>query len=874
MAPKANSRKELWDLIVQTPIIDHHAHPLLKPQALEKHPFLAVATEAHGKALKDSKHTLAHFRAVQQLSSKLNCGASWEAVEEAVAGRRANDYDQWTTECLAGIQCVLVDDGLDNAAAAEPYTHFNQHTTTPAKRIVRIEQIAAKFIENACSKHEDAHQALVTFLATFKASIISCIRNDEVVGFKSVICYRTGLNIRTEVPPDEARVTFESIFKAIKESKTRSFSRLQHRALNETIVLITARCIRDEPCAFKKPIQFHTGLGDNDITLTLSSPAHLQNFAREFKTVPIVLLHSGYPYVRDGGYLATMYANVYIDIGEVFPFLSRDGQQDVVRETFHLSPSSKVLWSTDGHWFPETYWLAVEQMRDAVYVVLSEYVHKGDLSWEQAGQFVQDMLFNNSNRIYSLGLQLKPALNATLALRHARKETHFDLISNYLAQHNDTKFLRMSYNDLTGTQRARVVTRRHLLETVEESGRASFNIAACALGVMQNNTLASSFTPVGQMIIQPDLHAIFPSGKSNQAIVMAKFVHEDGSPLAECPRTALEAAVSRGQHMGLNFLIGCEIEFILLRRDDQGTLHPIREAHHWGRESSLNHDAAESAIEEALDILEKASVLVETIHAEAARGQYEVVLGKAPPMEAVDKLLFTRSVLERCSAKHGYKLTLHPRPFANEGGTAAHMHVSVSRSGRQASNSDDFTSSQAMSETATYEPFYAGILKHLRAICAFTLSNASSYERVQDGIWTGGTWVAWGTHNKDVPLRKVKGSHWEIKCIDGVANPYLATAALLQAGMAGVQANETLTMRDCVEQVADVSAARRRELGIVDRMPMTLKEALSALKDDEGLANLMGEELVTRYCAVKLAEVNMMMEMSDEDRTQWLLEHF
>ncbi|TQS34126.1 hypothetical protein Golomagni_05504 [Golovinomyces magnicellulatus] len=848
--PKATSRQELWDVIQQTPIIDHHAHPLLKPQALEKHPLLAIATEAHGNALDASKQTLAHFRAVKQLSAKLHCPPTWESVEEAIDDRRASDYDQWTKECLAGIQCVLVDDGLDNEADAESYTHFNQHTSTPAKRIVRIEQIAAKLITHACTEYEDHHEALEAFLTTFKAVIITCIRDEEVVGFKSVICYRTGLNIRTHVPPEEVRAAFGTIYKQFHESKSATFTRLQHRALNETIVLITAACIRDEQCAFKKPFQFHTGLGDNDIILTLSSPAHMQNFVRYFKTVPVVLLHSGYPYVRDAGYLATMYANVCIDIGEVFPFLSRDGQLDVIRETLHLSPFSKVLWSTDGHWFPETYWLAVEQMRDAAFVVLCEYVQKGDLSWTQAGQFVQDLLFNNSNAIYDLGLRLKP-LEKSHALRPAAQETDHALISRYLAEHPETQHLKICFSNLTGTLQTRIVTRRHLLEIIEDGGKASLNIAACALGVMQNNTVTPPFTPTGQITLQPDLNWIFPSAKANQAFVMGNFKQEDGSIVAECPRSALQTAINHGEQNGLTFLVGFEIEFILLRRDQNGELQPIKTAHHWGRENSLNQDDVENAIEDALGIIDKAGILVETFHAEAASGQYEIVLGKAPPLEAVDKLLFAHSVLDRCSTKHGFKFTLHPRPFANQGGTAAHMHLSVSSSNGA-----------------------SGILKHLRAICAFTLSNISSYERVLDGLWTGGTWVAWGTHNKDVPLRKVSGSHWEVKCVDGIANPYLATAALLQAGMAGIGRNEKLTLRDCTEQVADCSVERRTELGIVDRMPASLQEALDALKSDEELVGLLGQELVTRYCAVKVAEMQTMLDMNDDDRRTWLLEHY
>jgi predicted TIM-barrel fold metal-dependent hydrolase len=116
-------------------------------------------------------------------------------------------------------------------------------------------------------------------------------------------------------------------------------------------------------------VQGHTGLGDNDITLTKSSPSHLQAFIRKYSSLPIVLLHASYPWTKEAGYLASVYENVYADIGEVFPFISKEGQENVVREILELAPTQKILWSTDGHWFPETYLLAIIQVREALEVV-------------------------------------------------------------------------------------------------------------------------------------------------------------------------------------------------------------------------------------------------------------------------------------------------------------------------------------------------------------------------------------------------------------------------------------------------------------------------------------------------------------------------
>lgn len=93
-------------------------------------------------------------------------------------------------------------------------------------------------------------------------------------------------------------------------------------------------------------VQFHTGLGDNDITLSLSSPSMMQPIIKAYPNTNFVLLHSSYPYTRDAGYLTSVYANVFLDFGEIFPFLSAGGQTEVLKEVLELCPTNKVLWSS------------------------------------------------------------------------------------------------------------------------------------------------------------------------------------------------------------------------------------------------------------------------------------------------------------------------------------------------------------------------------------------------------------------------------------------------------------------------------------------------------------------------------------------------
>jgi len=327
--------------IRKTPIIDNHAHPLLKLEALGKHPLLSITTEASGDAIHSAITSLPHLRAVRQLATVLKCGFTWESVVAAIEQRRIDSFEDWAAQCLVGVETVLVDDGLDSGDDAEHFAWFDDYTRNKCKRIVRIEKIAADII-NRLGKRCDAStqtggdvfdDAFDEWLREFDDYITAAIEDPDVVAFKSVICYRTGLDILVEPDEDAARRAFGDI---LANFALLDFERLQEVSLNDLVVHRTAALIRDCASRHKKPIQFHTGLGDNDITLSKASPSHLQGFIRAYPTVPIILLHASYPFTREAGYLASVYENVYADIGEVFPHVSQDGQERVLRQILEL----------------------------------------------------------------------------------------------------------------------------------------------------------------------------------------------------------------------------------------------------------------------------------------------------------------------------------------------------------------------------------------------------------------------------------------------------------------------------------------------------------------------------------------------------------
>jgi glutamine synthetase len=226
---------------------------------------------------------------------------------------------------------------------------------------------------------------------------------------------------------------------------------------------------------------------------------------------------------------------------------------------------------------------------------------------------------------------------------------------------------------------------------------------------------------------------------------------------------------------------------------------------------------------------------------------------------AIDTLLSARQTIAQIAHTYGLRATYHPQPLPGTG-TAAHAHISLSCT----------PSTPEWLEVT----FFGSILNRLTALCAFTLPESVSYLRVVDDSWTGGTWVAWGTQNRETPLRRVETGRWELRCLDGMANTYLALAAVLGAGLLGLRRGVPVRMRDCTGNPSKLDDRQRRELGIVERMPRDLETALGALREDAELRDVLGAALVRAYVEMKEVEQEMLERMPEADRHVWLIERY
>jgi glutamine synthetase len=497
--------------------------------------------------------------------------------------------------------------------------------------------------------------------------------------------------------------------------------------------------------------------------------------------------------------------------------------------------------------------------------VLSEYVKKKALSTGEAINVVADIFFNTSNQLYDLKLPFTPLKTSPYPYVVTAKDPDLDLLTAFLIKHPETKFLRLQYLDYTATPRLRVVPVKRALKILQSQAHLTIGITTVSLGLLQNDTIIPAVTASGEYLLEGIISSIRPGPSDQFASLQGEFRLRNGSDVSLCPRSVLRRSIEEAKSHGLEFLVGFEIEIVFLSYDagnaDNKAGYIANETSNgqaWNSSRVLQGNT--KLLIEIYDTLSNVGIDLDQWHPESSSGQFEFVLPPFPPLEAVDTLLHTREIIQTVVAAHGMRATLHPKPFPMQAGTGSHVHLSIA--------------SPIGKEKAIYEAFYAGVLGHLRAIIAFTYSNPASYDRVADGCWAGGRWVTWGTQNRETPLRKIDGSHWEMKCIDGLANVYLAIAAIITAGRLGVSGQEELTWLDCQEDPASLSEQDRRRYGITEGLPATLVEAIEALKEDEMLCAALGRDVVERYVNVKTAEMELLKGMDAHDRQQWIIERY
>lgn len=366
------------------PLIDGHCHSILD-RFLESTPetFLRIFTEATDPriAVRHVPQTLTYRRALRDLAALLGCSASPEAILKA---RRETPAYLRALCREAGLQGILVDPAYPPGTLS-----LNQLQADLGCRVAPLFRLETAEEQLLATEH-----AFGSFEEGLRAAIVAA-KHRGAVALKSIVAYRSGLDVRP-TSRAQARLAFQ---RARAQVERRGTIRLAAKPLLDYCIAVSL----DEAKRLELPIQFHTGFGDPDIDLLTANPALLRPIFENpaYVEVPIVLLHMGYPYVRQAAFLASVYPHVYVDVSLVVPLL-QPILPDLLRDLLALAPATKILYGSDCHSQPEMLWLGARYGRKALGAVLGANVHDGTLTEGEAWHMAERILYRNALELYRL----------------------------------------------------------------------------------------------------------------------------------------------------------------------------------------------------------------------------------------------------------------------------------------------------------------------------------------------------------------------------------------------------------------------------------------------------------------------------------------
>src|SRR5829696_469242 len=422
----------------------------------------------------------------------------------------------------------------------------------------------------------------------------------------------------------------------------------------------------------------------------------------------------------------------------------------------------------------------------------------------------------------------------------------------------DTLWVRFVFVDHAGIPKAKAVHR----DGFAGRARAGVGLAKGVLALDPSGALhpESGLSPVGECRLVPDLSTLtaLPFARG-QAMVCVDMTEPDAStPWDGCPRSALKRVLERLLDRGYRTLASYETEFYVW--DAEGPLDRTPYA------GSFALTPAADFIAELAQTLEEMDIRPEQCHAEVGHGNLELSVGEGEALGAADRRVVVLETIRGVAHRMGLEVTMAPKPYLDQAGNGHHLHLSMY------SLEDDapvlFEASGALSDRGS--GFVAGILEHLPAVMAFTTPSPNSYQRIAPGMWSS-AFACYGPDNREAAVRLASPAagaesataNVEIKPMDVTANPYLALAAVLAAGMDGIERNLDPGEPTTVDPVT-LSDEERASRGIYP-LPASLDEALDALDGDEVLIEALGEPLVRTHLAVARAQAKMAKELSPEE---------
>jgi glutamine synthetase len=410
-------------------------------------------------------------------------------------------------------------------------------------------------------------------------------------------------------------------------------------------------------------------------------------------------------------------------------------------------------------------------------------------------------------------------------------------------QDEGVEFLLLWFTDLEGHLKSFAVTPAEIEEALND-GMGFDGSSITGFNAIEESDMVA--------IPDPATFQLMPwrEGETKVARMICDIVTPDGEPYEGDPRYVLRRALERMKRMGFDtFNVGPELEYFLFK-SAQGT-ETLDEG---GYFAMTTMDAASELRQETVRALESMGIPIEYVHHEVGPSQHEIDMRFAPALDMADHTITYRLIVKEIAKKAGFHATFMPKPIFGENGSGMHTHQSLFADGRNAFfDADD---KWHLSETG--KAFIAGQLRHAREIAAVFAQWVNSYKRLVPG-YEAPVYVAWSQRNRSALIRipvykpgSEQATRAEIRCPDPACNPYLTFAALLHAGLEGIERGYELP-EPMETNLYHLTAEQREERGIT-ALPETLGEAIDELAHSELAREALGRHIFDRYVELKRKE--------------------
>ena len=421
---------------------------------------------------------------------------------------------------------------------------------------------------------------------------------------------------------------------------------------------------------------------------------------------------------------------------------------------------------------------------------------------------------------------------------------HQEQVLRSVAQ-EDIRLIRLWFTDVAGVLKSVAIDPGELEEAFAE-------------GIGFDGSSIEGLTRVyeSDMLLRPDAATFQRLHNKGEGDVHGRMFCDvltpDGLPSPADPRGALERAVQRASEMVFSVFAHPEIEFYLLRQPvDINHLEPVDQAGYFDHVTrGLSNDFRRKIVH----ALEDTGIQVEFSHHEAGPGQNEVDLRAVDALRAADNIMTAKTLIEEVALSEGMLATFMPKPFADQQGSGMHTHLSLFEGDENAFY--DPSGRYQLSEIGRY--FIAGLLHHAREIAAITNQHVNSYKRLW-GVGEAPSFICWGHNNRSALVRvpaykptKTTSARIEFRGLDPAANPYLAFAVLIRAGLDGIEKKMSLA-DEAEDNVWQLSDTERQILGI-HPLPSSLSDALRAMRESELVADTLGEQVFEHVLREKESE--------------------